>query len=235
VASVALLAAARTPTLVLGKVVPGLGAEVQASGGPLPAASYAVVCGLVAIPLLVCWCYWSLTHALGLRGAVCPLVAAGSPEAERLTEPLRGSAAARERSWVARRFAGAALAAAGLVPVACDAMLLDDYSRKFSFGGDLARLNGPYRLWATAAGAGGARPERFDNVPSDRHPSLYPWWQPWACAALLLGAALLLWGAYRQLGVWADVWPYLPAPARRALTRLEGVACQIAERCTRTA
>ena len=214
VVSLALLGTARTPTLVLGKIVPGLGAEVSAEGGSLPLASYAVVCGLVVIPLLVCWCFGALTYALGLRETISPLVTnMCGPERERLTEPLLGSAAVRARSGVARWFAGVAIFAAGAIPITCDMMLLVDYSGKFSFGRGLTQFNEPQALWFTSTGPGGTRPESFDGFRSDRHPSLFPWSQPWLYLGMLIGAALLIGSVYRQLGVWdciqrtlAQIW-----------------------------
>jgi hypothetical protein len=205
--ALALLGLARTPKLVVDKLSSVSGLEVAAPGDRLPVPSYAVVLGLVAIPVLVHWCHRRLTRALRLRREVEPLVA-GLPDvdavAERLAPPLLGSPAARRTSWVVRAEARLAAAAVALIPVIAAGMMLWDYSHKFSFGEHLARFNGPFALWVTAAGNDVVRPEAFDSITSQYHPALLPWWQPWVYLGLLVWAVVLLVDGGLRLGGRGD-------------------------------
>ena len=202
VTSLVLLGLARTPTLVINKFGTVFGTEVG-SVDRFPISSYAVVLGLVAIPVLVHWCYRKLTYALRLQRALAAL-AEGLPDAaasaERLAPPLVGSAVGRGASWVARAETWVLLSVVAAAPIVTSLMLLWDYSHKFSFDAEHARFNTPFALWITAAGEGVVRPEKFDNITSGYHPALLPWWQPWVYLVFVLWSIVLLFYGGIQLG-----------------------------------
>ena len=218
--SVVLLGLARTPKLVINKFGSVFGAEVATPPNDrFPISSYAIVLGLVAIPILVQWCYRKLVHALRLRSAVQQL-ADGPPDAaaltERLAPPLLGSLAARSASWVAWAAAVLTVVVAALIPIVTSLMMLWDYSHKFTFSEKLARFNGPFALWVTAAGGDVVRPDKFDGIASDYHPALLPWWQPWVYLVLLLWAiVLIIDGTFRLGGRINGVLSRRPAPDAR--------------------
>jgi hypothetical protein len=207
VVSFALLGMARNPKLALDELVPWLGAKVKASGGTIPVASYAVVLGLIAIPVLMHWCYKTLTVALGLRQCVSQFIKEPTAESERLRWPFWGSDVMRQRSLVARWESAFTLLIAGAGPIICSVFLLADYSHKFKFDltGNLKRYNEPFALWHTASGDDVVRPQTFDSVQNDYHPALLPIFQPWLYLVLLCWASWLMWDAYRQLGVWEGI------------------------------
>jgi hypothetical protein len=185
--------------------LPLLGAKFHLADGSFPAASYAAALGPPLVAAMLAWSWWTLNRALGLRASLLPGLPAGSPERERLSEPLKGSEAMRRRSRGARWVAAAVLFGAGAVPLVCGGMLLWDYSHKYAFdpGGPLARFNGPFRLWLVPAGEDVVRPRWYDGVESAFHPAHLPLWQPWLYLAALAVTAALLGSAYRQLGAGA--------------------------------
>jgi hypothetical protein len=209
-----LLGVARTPALAATKIEI-FGVSV---GGGLPLVSYAVVLGLLVIPMLVDWSYRALAQAIGLRSTLLSSTGnrlANGPESERLAPPLVGSPAIRQTSRLARYEAVAILIVAGVIPLGCHAFLLADFSYNFSFGDPAIKV--PRDLWFKFPGTGGVKPLKYSNVESPFHPVVFPPWQAWLYLLLLLVSCVLTASIYWRIfahpkaACRSDTSP-LPAP-----------------------
>ncbi len=200
------LALARTPSLVAEKVGSIAGAEVKAQS--FPVSSYAVVLGLLVIPILVQWSYRTVTRAVTLRLAVEPSGSMQTNELvnEQLALPLLGSPGAWRASYIARCEIVLVLVVVAVGPIICDCMLLWDYSNQFSFSEDMKAFKGPWGLWFHSPGGGAVRPIAFNNVTSSFHPALLPPWQAWVYLTLVFWAAILIYDMYRCLGILPWHW-----------------------------
>jgi hypothetical protein len=203
------LGLARTPTMETEKLAPPGGVEFRGAGAGIPAGSYAVVLGPIAIAAGIQWCYRAAARCAGLRSSLISVTSApaGTVEPvkdERLALPLRGSPIIWRYSRIARCETYFLLLIVGAGPLVCGYMLLWDYSHQFHFS--QVEFNTPWGLWFGWPREV-LRPDMYNNVHSNYHPSILAPWQAWLYLGLLLWSALLIWDMYRLLGVWGAVRP----------------------------
>jgi hypothetical protein len=173
-----------------------MGLEIGLKGSPF--GSYAVVLGLLFIPVFVFWSYAALTAALGLRHSLLDHSgpALGHPDRERLRSPLLGSPFIRQDSPVAWWVGMATVYVAALIPLVCDGLLLVDYTFHFDVAG--AR-HLPLGLWFGFWDTQGLKPTSFRGVSSDLHPLLLPPWESWFFLMLLAVSCVVTLSIYRRI------------------------------------
>jgi hypothetical protein len=206
--SLALLGIARTPGIKISKLEqwgiafarPQSDLKTDPILVELFPGSYAVVLGILLIPVLIHWSYAALTAALGLRSSLLAGSALGRPESERLRTPLVGSPLIRGDSRVAWWAAIATILVASFTPIVCDALLLSDYTLKFAF-------DCPRTLWFGFPGP--SRPSKYFDVPSDFHPTFLPPYQSWFCLLLFVDSLVLTWSVYWRVIVGKPFLPFL--------------------------